>query len=272
MDTNKDSNIFKYLKDKYGEESVGLFRKWENTIKKMADFKNHRHFTLWCIKVRLTPVSCKLKKNLQFKTNRSYQFIHKAEGQPLYDRVRSINVILEKLDKHWFTSYTHLREIITEDDMFMCIWFLNKIKEHRHVKTKKRHINKFERLLRKSGYHHNHQTNDRCLPSILNDTTSVVLPQTQNNNNSGETTTATTTTRPPATSTTTATTTTSTTTGSNNNNPDTSIGSSNKWVINLSSKPLTQVQSLLLARGPNFAITPKHPYRSIHHGHRRNLY
>ena len=100
MDTNKDSNIFKYLKDKYGEESVGLVRKWENTIKKMADFRNHRCFTLRCIKVRLTPVSCKLKNPLQFKTNKSYQIIHKAERKLLYDRVRSINVIVEKLEKH----------------------------------------------------------------------------------------------------------------------------------------------------------------------------
>ena len=35
IDTNKDSNIFKYLKDKYEEESVGLVRKWENSIKKI---------------------------------------------------------------------------------------------------------------------------------------------------------------------------------------------------------------------------------------------
>ena len=79
-------------------ESVGLVRKWENIIKKMADFRNHRHFTLRCIKVRLTPVSCKFKKTLLFKTNRSYQIIHKAERQ-LYDRVRSINFILEKMEK-----------------------------------------------------------------------------------------------------------------------------------------------------------------------------
>ena len=65
MDASKVSNIFKYLKDKYGEESTGLVRNWENTIKKMADFRNHGCFTLRCIKVRLTPASCKLKNPLQ---------------------------------------------------------------------------------------------------------------------------------------------------------------------------------------------------------------
>ena len=32
-----------------------------------------------------------------------------------------------------------------------------------------------------------------------------------------------------------------------------------KWVINLSSKPLTPAQRSLLAKGPNFVVTPKHP-------------
>ena len=32
-----------------------------------------------------------------------------------------------------------------------------------------------------------------------------------------------------------------------------------KWVINLSSKPLTQAQRSVLAKGPNFSVTPRHP-------------
>ena len=32
-----------------------------------------------------------------------------------------------------------------------------------------------------------------------------------------------------------------------------------KWVINLSSKPLTPAQRSVLAKGPNFAVAPRHP-------------
>ena len=32
-----------------------------------------------------------------------------------------------------------------------------------------------------------------------------------------------------------------------------------KWVINLSSKPITPAQRSVLAKGPNFAVTPRHP-------------
>ena len=32
-----------------------------------------------------------------------------------------------------------------------------------------------------------------------------------------------------------------------------------KWVINLSSKPLTQAQRSVQAKGPNFVVSPRHP-------------
>ena len=41
--------------------------------------------------------------------------------------------------------------------------------------------------------------------------------------------------------------------GSSNEDPNP------KWVINLASKPLTPAQRSVLAKGPNFAVTPKQP-------------
>ena len=61
MYSNKDSNLISDLRDKYGENSVSLFRKWENTTKKMVDYRNHRRFMLKCIKASITSVSCKIK-------------------------------------------------------------------------------------------------------------------------------------------------------------------------------------------------------------------
>ena len=79
MDTNKGNNLFKYLKDKYGEDSVKLLRNAEFIVKKMVYYRKHGHFTLRYIKVRITLVSCKIKHPLQFETTRSYHIIHKAE-------------------------------------------------------------------------------------------------------------------------------------------------------------------------------------------------
>ena len=46
MDTNKVSNLFSHLNDKYGGEIVRLLRNWEFIVKKMmVDYRNHRRYT-----------------------------------------------------------------------------------------------------------------------------------------------------------------------------------------------------------------------------------
>ena len=97
MYTDKDSNLISDLRTKYGEESVSTIRKWEVTVKKMVDFRNHRRFTLRGIKASITPVSCKLKNPL--KTRKSYNIIQKAEKQLLYESIQNINNTLETLEK-----------------------------------------------------------------------------------------------------------------------------------------------------------------------------
>ena len=105
MYTDKDSNLISDLRSKYGEDSVRAFRKWEIITKKMADYRNHRRFMLKCIKASITPVSCKLKNPLSFKTKRSYQIIHKVEKQLLYEYIRNISGILAMLDKQREEQY-----------------------------------------------------------------------------------------------------------------------------------------------------------------------
>ena len=69
MDTNKVSNLFKYLKEKYGKECVRLLRFQEFTMKKMVDHRNHRRFMLRCINVRVTLVSYRIRNSLHVQTN-----------------------------------------------------------------------------------------------------------------------------------------------------------------------------------------------------------
>ena len=120
----------------------------------MADYRNHRKFTLRCIKASLTPVSCKLKNPL--KTNKSYNIIHKAEKQLLYERIRNINSILYMCEHNRYKQYSHLRNMITENEINSCLHLINRIKEHRHDRMKARQIDKFECLyFKKHGHHHN---------------------------------------------------------------------------------------------------------------------
>ena len=106
----------------------------------MVDFRNHRRFTLQCIKASITPVSCKLKNPI--KTKRSYEIIHKAEKQLLYERVRNINKTLDMFEKNRSQYYSHLKSMVNEhdEDINKCILFINKIKDHRHSKIKEKQI------------------------------------------------------------------------------------------------------------------------------------
>ena len=148
MYTIKDVNLISYLSTRYGEDCVRLLRKWEITLKKMADYRNHRRFTLKHIKAGITRVSSKLKNPL--KTRNSYDIIHKVEKQLLYGRIRNINSLLDMFEQNRSQYYSHLKNMINqhdqERDIGKCIEFINKIKEQRHSKIKNKHINKFECL------------------------------------------------------------------------------------------------------------------------------
>ena len=163
MYTDKDSNLISDLRTKYGE-SVRLFRKWEIIVKKMADYRNHRRFTIKCIKASITPISCKLKNPLSHNSVKSYQIIHKAEKQLLYKWIRNINSILATLDKQRESQYKKFKDTLEinnssqEHDQYLdrSRTFIYKIKEHRHDKIKKKYIDKFEKLyFKRYGYHHN---------------------------------------------------------------------------------------------------------------------
>ena len=100
----------------YGEDSVRSFRKWEIIIKKMVDYRNHRRFMLKCIKAKITPVSFKLKNPLSYKSKKSYDIIHKAEKQLLYECIRNINNILETLDKERESQYRKFKDTISNQN------------------------------------------------------------------------------------------------------------------------------------------------------------
>ena len=86
---NRMRNIQSILEKEFRRESVAIFRDWEQHVKKLADFKNHRRFTLRCLSQKITPVSLRLKRNI--KTERGRKIIERAEKQLMDERVRQIN-------------------------------------------------------------------------------------------------------------------------------------------------------------------------------------
>ena len=106
----------------------------EKIEKKMADFRNHRRFSLKCLSFDVIPVSIRLKTNV--RTTKGLEIIKKTERKPLNECIRSINSTIElymyereavvqqleeKLDK------SNNKEIVED-----CHNFIKRVIESRH--------------------------------------------------------------------------------------------------------------------------------------------
>ena len=135
------------LSIEYDREIVKKFCQWEKYEKKMADFANHRRFTLRCLAEDLVPVSRCLKQNI--KTPKGLQIIRKAERALLNERVRSINNTLNMLKSLRDTCMNELERVFNEDWMARCKDFIEVGRGKHHLQTLKRQKDKFNRLLHK---------------------------------------------------------------------------------------------------------------------------
>ena len=74
---NRMRNIHNHLRSEYGIEIVRLLHRWERIEGKMADFKNHRWFSLRCLSNDVILVSIRLRSNI--KTPKGQEIIRKTE-------------------------------------------------------------------------------------------------------------------------------------------------------------------------------------------------
>ena len=135
------------LKNEFGRESVAILLDWEHHVKKLADFKNHRRFTLRCISQKITPVSLKLKRNIP--TQRGREIIERAEKQLLEERVRQINNTIDVCSHLTYTCIEELKGKIRPELFEECQVFIEKVREWWHKSVLERHLAKFERLCHK---------------------------------------------------------------------------------------------------------------------------
>ena len=55
-------NIHIVIENEFGRGSVAILKRWEHHEKKLANYRNHRRFTLRCLSQRITPVSLEIEK------------------------------------------------------------------------------------------------------------------------------------------------------------------------------------------------------------------
>ena len=113
----------------------------------MANFANHRRFTLSCLSKGLVPVSICLTKNI--RTPKGLQIIKRAERALMNERIRPINNTLNMVRSLRDACKNQLREVLSHEWMDKCTEFIEVGREHQHLKTLERQKIKFERLLDK---------------------------------------------------------------------------------------------------------------------------
>ena len=88
----------------------------------MADFKNHKRFSLRCLSEDVIPVSIKLKSNI--RTPKGQYIIRRAEKALLNEKIRSINNTINMLNHQRDTCKTDLEKRIREESMEECQYSL----------------------------------------------------------------------------------------------------------------------------------------------------
>ena len=135
-------NIHAYLVSEYGKESVRIFWQWEKIEMKMADFQNHRRFSLRCLSKDIIPVSVKLRSNI--KTPKGNYIVGKVERALLNERIRSLNNIITMFKYQIDTCKNQLNNRIDRKAMEEYHIFIGEKRESRLLKALEGQRDKFE--------------------------------------------------------------------------------------------------------------------------------
>ena len=161
MMSNRMTSIHMHLRREYGKENDKIFCQWEKMENKMADFSNHRRFSLRCLSEDVIPVCVRLRSNI--KTPKGYHII-KAEKALMNERIRLIINTINMLKIQVDTCKNHLENKLDKESMEECIGFIKRKRESRHLKTFQCQKLKLERLCHKNrkikGGHSNTQHGD----------------------------------------------------------------------------------------------------------------
>ena len=188
-------------------------QQWERKEIRQCDYKNHRIFTLRCISKGLVAVSIRLTTNRKDLSAGAIKILKRAERQLLQDRVKCITNILQDNREGIASSESRLFTIVTNQTIQQqCTVFIDKVREDRFNMVRDRQVGKFLRLLKKSSSDVENNNRQQVQGNLANSNNS------NNYNNVAQ--------------------------SSNNNNLGNNVSS--RWVVNLSSTPLTQAQISLI--------------------------
>ena len=219
-------NLHLHNRTEYDVESMKMFCHWERMELKIANFQNPRRFTLRCLSEKVMPVSVRHKSHI--KTPKGFQIITRVERALLNERVRMINNSVNMLSTQRDTCKIKLKEKIGEEIMEECELFKTMNRQKRKLELFCQKISS-EKGGHPSNIHSGNTLNlipDRGDCSNQNINNNIILDHSDGQDMEGTQDTTTT---------------------------------ANKWVINITDKPLTEAEEKLLTSGPNFVVVPRNP-------------
>ena len=154
-------NLHSHLYEEFGRESVFLLWQSEKYEKKMADFCNHRRFSLKCLKYDVIPVSIRLKTT--YRTAKGLEIIRKTERKLLNEHIRFINNSLELYMYEKEAIVQQLEDKLDHNSMEECNNFIKRVIEVSHQRVLEWQKRKFELLYqRETGGHSNQGNHSGC--------------------------------------------------------------------------------------------------------------
>ena len=130
---NRMRNNYALIETEFGKENVTFLQGWEYVEKKIANFSNHRRFTLRCFSQKITPNSLKLKSNI--KTPWVVKILQRAEKQLANEHIRLINNTIDICIHFRDTCMKELKDHINNELHEECSEFIKNVRECRHKTT-----------------------------------------------------------------------------------------------------------------------------------------
>ena len=137
--------LFSVIKSKYGREAVTNVRRLESVAKKIARFRNHLVLSLRCKQSGFLPSSLRLR--CPVNSERAKSIVRNAESQLVNERIRLINSQLTTLRDEYRRLTDWVKCGLSAELADTVFTHVLTVQENEFVKTKARHLQKFECFL-----------------------------------------------------------------------------------------------------------------------------
>ena len=152
-------NLHSRLHRQHGRDVVKGLRELEKTARKIANWRNHRHFNVRCVHNNVTPTSIRLKSSV--KGEAAQKILRKTEKKLLNVRIRQCTYTLEKLEEKKEATKDRVLKELSDNDKQEVEEFIAHAQAWQFEDTKSKQRQKFDKLWERLPNSTNSQGQDK---------------------------------------------------------------------------------------------------------------